>query len=123
MKTLTANQLALYYNSLCTYRYGDSTYEGFKVSHAMRETFPEFIKPILRPLSDITEEEKMDLALKMGIAYDKIDSLCKGLTEYLSINQSAEILNHLRGLNADCDHWIESGLAIDKTLQPVTPLK
>lgn len=78
--------------------------------HAMEEpTYFEFgVKPILRPLSDMTEQEYEDLCDLREIA-------SKSKSPYSMLEMEAETVNHLRLLRFDVDKLIESGLAIDKS--------
>lgn len=62
------------------------------------------VKPILRPLSDMTEEEYMEVQYrvdKIGLGYDA--------------QQGAEITRYLLSKHFDLFGWIPAGLAIDKT--------
>ena len=62
------------------------------------------VKPILRPLSDITEPEEMEvqnMVDQMGVGYNA--------------THGAQITGLLLSRHFDLFGWIESGLAIDKT--------
>ena len=62
------------------------------------------VKPILRPLSDMTEPEEMEvqnMVDQMGVGY--------------SATHGAQITGFLLSRHFDLFGWIESGLAIDKT--------
>jgi hypothetical protein len=68
------------------------------------------IKPLLRPLSDMTEEERVwfkDEVLPLGKKHD--------MAYFQDIRDAANIINRLRNKGFDCDGLIESGEAIDKT--------
>lgn len=61
-------------------------------------------KPVLRPLSDMTEEEEVEVQNhvdKMGLGYNAM--------------QGAEITRYLLSRHFDLFNWIPAGLAIDKT--------
>jgi hypothetical protein len=71
---------------------------------------PELFKPLLRPLSDMTEEERVwfkDEVLPLGKKHD--------MAYFQDIRDAANIINRLRNKGFDCDGLIESGEAIDKT--------
>ena len=65
---------------------------------------PDDVWPILRPLSDMTEEESNEVQYKV----DKI-----GIGFYPK--EHAEIVIYLTSLGFDIFGWIPAGLAIDKT--------
>lgn len=78
------------------------------------------IKPILRPLSDMTEEECHEYGVESdgGVwLYGSISSDCTvgGHHHILEITRIAEITRQLCKSGFDCFELIENGLAIDKT--------
>lgn len=85
----------------------NAVFENFAIS--MRR-----VKPILRPLSSMTEDEKYQIQFKCQcfILDEKIHPL-----DYVqpTIRNMADIINECRKLFFDCDGLIESGVSIDKT--------
>lgn len=78
------------------------------------------IKPLLHPLSDMTDEE----CDEFGIASDggeylygcfEPDAVYGGWMAHIEISSVSERLNEMRKRGFDCDGLIEAGLAIDKT--------
>lgn len=72
------------------------------------------IKPVLRPLSDMTEEEGATLSL----IESSVES--EGVKQ---LEVEASKIVYLLSCGFDLLGFIESGLAIDKTKQPVEPCK
>ena len=83
------------------------------------------IKPLLRPLSDMTVGEKAGFITICQLEPEDIE--CVEMTAILTdkpelgtahltnIHQWARGTNYLRSIGVDCDELIEAGLAIDKT--------
>jgi hypothetical protein len=65
---------------------------------------PQYYKLVLRPQSNLTNEEKSNCP-KAGL--DKWGNI--------TIESMAEVTNYLRSIKIDCDNLIENNLAIDKT--------
>jgi hypothetical protein len=87
----------------------------------------ELIKPILRPLSDMTEAECLACAKSCSLAtYMSEEGQANGIRTLfatngfwnkqtnLSGNQWCKIINYCRSQSFDMDNLFESGLAIDK---------
>jgi hypothetical protein len=77
-------------------------------------------KPILRPLSDMTEKECDDF----GIASDggeyihdcfEPDAIYGSWSAVIAVSQFSERINEMRKRHIDVDGLIEAGLAIDST--------
>ena len=115
---LTAQDLALYLGcdvewlgergcTLAGINTADQSFNpvGLVYSNGLTIWTPErAVKPILRPLSDITEPEEMEvqnMVDQMGVGYNAI--------------HGAQITGFLLSRHFDLFGWIESGLAIDKT--------
>ncbi len=108
------------------------SYENDMVAKRKSEWYITDIKPILRPLSDFTEEEKKyisDIADRVnyrcfkdvfegkrviGLSWDKSSSLGFLLNAPAGFGV-AEIQKYLIQKHFDIFNWIEKGLAIDKT--------
>ena len=111
---LSAADFALYLGCECITPYG---FQGTLISVFIRDNtvtlecnetrggwFIKDVLPILRPLSDITDEEEMEVQNhvdKMGLGYNAV--------------QGAEITRYLLSRHFDLFEWIPAGLAIDKT--------
>jgi hypothetical protein len=83
------------------------------------EKFEDF-KPILRPLSDMTDDECHEYGVESDsgeFSYGTISSDCTigGHHHILDITRIAEITRCLCESGFDCFGLIEAGLAIDKT--------
>lgn len=114
---LTAADLAIYYRAECKIVGRSSNLDDFhgfahkgqivvidSVLLASIEQGLLVVKPILRPLSDMTEEESNEVQC----AVDK-----NGIGFYPT--EHAEIVRYLLSLQFDLFGWIDAGLAIDKT--------
>lgn len=87
----------------------------------------EYIKPILRPLSDMKKEEWQEVWGVIGgtphLYEYGIDEVKEGLSKgdwsesgiVMDYYTMSCVLNYFRKINIDCDDLIPSGLAIDKT--------
>jgi hypothetical protein len=76
------------------------------------------IKPILRPLSDMTTGEKFKFNPKNEdgeIGQEFMGSESETPYAFVSFTDMARTINQLRALGFDCDGLIEAGLAIDAT--------
>ena len=74
------------------------------------------VKPILRPLSDITDVEALAWAEFFGAHSGALDEgPITFFRRYYSDYCSAESVRYLLSKHFDLFGWIESGLAIDKT--------
>lgn len=71
--------------------------------------FKGIVKPILRPLSDMTEEESKELLSIQDLKRGVID------TKYVIVTRSWEDARYLLSKHFDLFGLIESGLAIDVT--------
>lgn len=82
--------------------YGDyiSEDDGEERGH---ETYVHNIKPILRPLSDMTEEDANRFAHLKDVHWDG---------KLITVKAAATLVNFLRSKFYDCDGLIEAGLAI-----------
>jgi hypothetical protein len=123
MKTLTVQDLAMYLNCDCQItsskipdmrnKWFSSVGDTVKIEPVLLLTiiqgFME-VKPILRPLSDMTEGEKFELQDISGwVDY----------THYLKMGLiSAPMFKYLTGKGFDLFDWIEQGLAISSILNP-----
>lgn len=67
------------------------------------ETLHAIIKPILRPVSEMTDQEKTD---SPKAELDKLGNI--------TFQSMAEVINYLRSISIDVDGLIEAGLAIDR---------
>lgn len=87
---------------------------------------PSWIKPILRPLSDITEEEKAEFIEICGIEPEDMACLVRSRDEFFSEHETSFGTAHLTNIaqwavgvkyllskHFDLFQLIESGLAID----------
>jgi thiol-disulfide isomerase/thioredoxin len=84
-------------------------------AHTVAFFSPDFIKPILRPLSDMTEEEFKDVAhLKYTLPEDEIQQIVKERRIDL-LETSSTVFVYLLSKHFDLFRLIEAGLAIDKT--------
>lgn len=86
------------------------------------ECTPNEIKPILRPLSDITDEEWSEIEEKIHVLFDaqgmgmiRDNFLSDKNNERCGWHLINDALIELRKRSVDVDGLIESGLAIDKT--------
>lgn len=115
MKTeLTAADLALYLGAICMVEKSDGNivcdYDDggmYLMSAALIHLHGAgkiVAKPILRPLSDMTEEEEMEVQYLVDIQGFGYDALI-----------GAKITQYLLSRHFDLFGWIEAGLAIDKT--------
>ena len=118
-KKLTAQDLALYYRGqakLIRRAKKLDSFQGFahvgqvvvidSVLIASVEQGLYEVKPILRPLSSITEAEMKDNHEAYKVAASGLGKLAHG---------SAASTRHWLSLHIDLFGWIEAGLAIDKT--------
>ena len=112
---LTPADLALYLGAECevTYRPGGFEYydDGgiYLISGGLINEYGKgeaAVKPILRPLSSITEAEMKDNHEAYKAAASGLGKLAHG---------TAASTRHWLSLHIDLFGWIESGLAIDKT--------
>jgi hypothetical protein len=123
-KQLTAHDLALYMGR--PVRVYDST--GTRVGIDMADRciqvegdeggmgwfLPSEVKPILRPLSSLTEEEAQEIG-RIGdwrFPFDCLDLECSLMD---IVKEYALVWRYLLSIGIDIFGWIESGLAIDKT--------
>mgnify|MGYP001222893207 FL=1 len=118
-KKLTAQDLALYYRGqakLISRAEKLESFHGFAhvgqivvidiILLASVEQGLYEVKPILRPLSSITEAEMKDNHEAYKVAASGLGKLAHG---------SAASTRHWLSLHIDLFGWIEAGLAIDKT--------
>ena len=118
-KKLTAQDLALYYRGqakLIRRAKKLDSFQGFAhvgqvvvidiILLASVEQGLYEVKPILRPLSSITEAEMKDNHEAYKVAASGLGKLAHG---------SAASTRHWLSLHIDLFGWIEAGLAIDKT--------
>lgn len=112
---LTPADLALYLGAECevTYRPGGFEYydDGgiYLISGGLINEYGKgeaAVKPILRPLSSITEAEMKDNHEAYKAAASGLGKLAHG---------TAASTRHWLSLHIDLFGWIEAGLAIDKT--------
>jgi len=121
-KTLTAKELALYLGCECQYVdglifelcgivniFGEPHAEG-RISSNKTSAYPlSTVKPILRPLSDMTEEEDKECHnIMFGEFAEKVKD------KYI-IHYEGKKIAYLLSKHFDLFGWIEAGLAIDKT--------
>lgn len=112
MKTLTAKEFALYLGCEFKYANNDNIYKMAGVqSQSVINELGHFhdcdeVKPILRKLESMTEEEK-----KKHHDYAKVKS--NGM-KFRFANESAFRMTWLLSKHFDLFGWIESGLAIDR---------
>lgn len=98
------------------------------------EYFP--FKPILRRLSDMTEEEIWNMALMDAVSGHKMKLSRANVSgkliqvEFLDDGQlsvmhwsfnrmSAPMFNYLRSIGIDCDNLLDSGLAVENNQHPI----
>jgi len=118
-KKLTAQDLALYYRGHANFIIRAEKLESFHgFAHVGQIVVIDIIllasveqglyevKPILRPLSSITEAEMKDNHEAYKVAASGLGKLAHG---------SAASTRHWLSLHIDLFGWIEAGLAIDKT--------
>jgi hypothetical protein len=86
---------------------------GVKISCMDDWILFRYFKPILRPLSDMTEEEQARLQLLKDQIEDEDGHNCE-------LEVFAALGNECRKLGIDIDGLIDAGLAIAKTLNPTT---
>lgn len=133
MERLTEKDLAMYLGCEC-----EIAYKKCKVIRTMSFSMIQYscgyrsIRPILRPLSDITEEEKIEmikakhpsLKIKSAIIYNefytaKVDYFSEYSNDWLPsvVNGflGPEQFKYLISKRFDLFGYIEKGLAIDKT--------
>lgn len=122
---LTASDLALYLGQECKVFLA----EGFQAKTSLNRiplTHVDFggnlleiidIKPILRPLSDLTEGELHEIKAIYGLGDDQ--SILECDTFYASYLTAAKglpkVWRYLLSIGIDLFGWIHAGLAIDKT--------
>lgn len=126
MKTLTAKELALYLECECTTAQWFLNDTGSRVLIGMDIETGEVrvkldrgafwlpardVKPILRPLSDMTEQEKNE--------YNMMQPDLSGLWINLNAKRTVWALSK----HFDLFGWIEQGLAIDKSTLTSSPSK
>lgn len=111
--------LHLYFQQSCQWKYVD--WERWNINPItaveLKSSFDASfeIKPILRPLSDMTEEERLYLCQMFPEkTFTMVDYIIKNITT-LTLNNSFEITRYLLKQGFDLFGLIESGLAIDKT--------
>lgn len=88
------------------------------VNHGMsivRVAWNEDFKPILRPLSDMTVDEKYEFNNIDDCIVDYDGDILSDNHSYISLNKYVPAINWLRFKHFDVDGLIESGLAIDAT--------
>lgn len=82
--------------------------------HSLRLVELKDVKPILRPLSDMTEEERVE--------YDRLQVVCYSVNLfYDQVKTDATLTNFLLSKHFDLFDLIPAGLAIDKTKLNVVP--
>lgn len=79
------------------------------------------VKPILRPLSDMTEEERGYLMEVANLEPEDLAVLNGGTAHLTTLKGWVATTNYMRKNGFDIDGLIEAGLAIDKTT--LTPHK
>jgi hypothetical protein len=122
---LTAADLAMYFGAECEYQLPHTPEDEVINTHITAREINNinlerytYFKPILRPLSDMTEEEAMELAgffgaqSAMSTQLDKADFARRLMGNDYCSPQS---VRYLLSRNFDLFGWIEAGLAIDKT--------
>lgn len=74
-------------------------------------------KPILRPLSDITEEEEFEMTEITGLFIGSgfIKAIKENSKYVIDVRNSFEVTRYLLSKHFDLFNLIEEGLAIDKT--------
>lgn len=100
----------------------DDTAYIFGGTNGRRVVSVHHVKPILRPLTSMSREEyqKYDCAQKDGeVGEEFIGSEAETSTAFVYFSHMAISINRLRKDGFDCDGLIESGLAINKSLQKV----
>ncbi len=108
MERLTVQDLAMFLG--CDLKHNDLDYlDGELTPELLAKLHTEqrwkFYKPILRPLSDMTDEEEKYLR----------DALISALSQEEHQRQVAENFKYLIQKHFDVFGWIKKGLALDKT--------
>jgi hypothetical protein len=110
---LTPADLAIYLGAQCEVAYTPGGFEYYDnggiylISGGLINEYGKgaaAVKPILRPLSDMTEPEGIEVQYmvdQMGVGYNA--------------THGAQITRYLLSRHFDLFGWIEAGLAIDKT--------
>ena len=118
MRKLTTQELALYLGCECQTPEGilklGAVYENTSpvFYDAVRDFGMEEIKPILRPLTDMTEEEKKELS---DVAFGDTILLTGEAEEQTRVWGNPLSIKFLITKHFDLFGWIEKGLAIDRT--------
>lgn len=122
MKRLTAKELALYFGCEAEIKYTPYprcpevgrfklTFEVLQEYSVDTGSYYEEVKPILRPLSDITRDEIKELTQATAEVIHRI-VLVNSLETVRPLPQE---YTYLLSQGFDLFNWIEQGLAIDKT--------
>lgn len=94
---------------------------GFGMRPGFKEFSSEEVKPLLRPLSDMTEQERdhIGIELKAGIwNADDIKSWGNSSLLWTNKHLTPKVFAYLLSRSFDLFGLLESGQAIDKTKQP-----
>jgi hypothetical protein len=114
--------LHLYLGGKCMWRvFGNNEWEeagvDLKILYRLYDNQPFELKPILRPLGDINENERMEIMDAADVYYSEYIILAlKNKTTYkIDLKQSFELSKYLLSKHFDLFGLIDAGLAIDKT--------
>jgi hypothetical protein len=124
-KKLTAQEAALYYGQECLVWFEQDPFEKENVNWQLLERIRhDYIacKLLLRPLSDITEEEAQAIDFKPN-GFQTARKRAVSRFEFNKFNGheivfTAKDVQYLLSRGLDVFNWIEQGLAIDKTKLP-----
>lgn len=123
---------------------GIETVKGFQIQSVSIELITDFdylqildFKPILYPLSSLTNEQIVDLGLifreidphnatlkdKIFAIEDARSWLTGGMKPVMSLGQCQKAMNHLYSIKADIFNLIPKGLAVDVNTLETNPYK
>jgi len=84
------------------------------------DEYINYVKPILRPLSDIKISDSVEIVeshpnMVVSNCYIFITNWVEGKGILIHFDTQVSFINKMRRMGFDCDGLIEAGLAIDKT--------
>ncbi len=119
MKQLTIQDLAMFIGCEFEHTIFEEkkmiTMNGWWLSEIEKNDLFKYFKPILRPLSDMTEEEKEEKKKYISSIYWKRDWSIPYAEGYLRGAPEAHEIKWLISKKFDIFDWIEAELAVDKT--------
>ncbi|HET6224640.1 MAG TPA: hypothetical protein VFF27_00080 [Bacteroidia bacterium] len=121
---LTTQELGMFIGCQCVWHENENIVGGILQGQWIDNYDPEYItvKPVLRYLSDMTDEEIIELTKSIPmLSMDDIpmiqDAIYNSLhpDNRLSFDANVRVIKYLIEKHFDVFGWIEKGLAIDKT--------